>query len=209
MSKKRTKQTDATKASAADQPAAQDATDEDAAPRAEAVDALAAAMANEADEAPKQEADPLEALLAELQEAKNRELRMHAELDNYRKRVARQMVEEQRYANLPLMRDLLPVLDNMDRAIEAAEKTHDTAQLLEGIKMVARQLEEVFERYQCVRIEALNQPFDPHLHEAISQQRCDDHPGGTVVLETQTGFQLHDRVVRPSQVIVSTTEPNE
>jgi len=153
-----------------------------------------------------EEIDPIEQLRTELEEAKDRALRSRAELENYRRRAAREMQDHRRYANLPLMRDLLPVLDNMDRAIEAAEKNHDAAGLLEGFKMVARQLEDVLGRHHCVKIEALDKPFDPHLHEAISQQPTDEHPPETVVLVAQTGFQLHDRVVRPSQVIVSAAD---
>ncbi len=147
-----------------------------------------------------------ETLRGDVQQAEDRALRSQAELENFRKRVARERNEDLRYANLPLMRDLLPVLDNMNRAIEAAEKTHDTADLLQGVKIVAQQFQRVLEQYGCVQIEALGKPFDPNLHESISQQPSDEHPAGTVVLVTQTGFQLHDRVVRPSQVIVSATK---
>ena len=145
----------------------------------------------------------LEELRARLEEAQDRVLRSQAELDNYRKRVARQMDDERRYADLSLMRDMLPVLDNMQRAIEAAEQAHDTADLLEGVKMVVQQFQAVLQRYHCVEIGALGEPFNPHLHEAICQQPSDEHPDGTVLMVTQTGYQLHDRVVRPSQVIVS------
>lgn len=155
---------------------------------------------------PVAEVDPLEQLRAELKEAKHRELRGLAELENYRKRITREMQEERRYANLPLMRDILPVLDNMARAIEAVDQGGDTDSLLDGVKMVARLLEDVLGKYHCVKIEALNEPFDPHLHEAISQQACDEHPANTVVSVVQTGFQLNNRVVRPSQVIVSTAK---
>ncbi len=150
------------------------------------------------------ETDVQEQLRAELDAANDRALRSRAELENYRKRAARELTDARRYADLPLMRDLLPVLDNIDRAIEAAEKTHNTADMLEGVKIVAEQFEEVLKRRHCVQIEAINEPFDPHLHEAISQQPSDEHPPGIVVLVTQTGFLLYDRVVRPSQVIVST-----
>ena len=152
----------------------------------------------------KQSGDENDQLREELAELKDRVLRVQAELENFRKRAARELQDAHRYANLPLMRDLLPVLDNVDRAIESAEQNHDTASLLEGVKMVARQSKDVLERYHCVRIADLHEPFDPNLHEAISQQPTDEHPAGTVVLVTQAGFQLHDRVVRPSQVIVST-----
>ena len=156
------------------------------------------------DEEAEQQVDELAQLRAELADAKDRVLRSQAELENYRKRVARQSADERRYANLPMMRDLLPVLDNMQRAIDSAEQTDDAAGLLEGVKMVAQQFEGALSRHHCVQIEALNEPFDPHRHEAVSQQPSGEHPANTVLLVTQTGFQLHDRVVRPSQVIVST-----
>ena len=145
----------------------------------------------------------LEQLRADLEAAKDRVLRSQAELENYRKRAAREIEENRRYAELPLIRDLLPVLDNTERAIDAAEKSQDVAVLLDGIKLVARQFEEVLERHHCKRIGALHLPFDPHLHHAISQQPAKEFPPNTVVMVAQPGFQLHDRVVRPSQVIVS------
>lgn len=149
----------------------------------------------------------VERLRLDLEEVTDRALRAQAELENYRRRIDRQRQEEHRYANMRLLRDLLPVLDNMRRAIRAAEKTEDVAGLLEGFQMVAKQLEDVLQRHHCTEIKALGAPFDPNLHEAISQQLSDDYPAGTVMLVTQPGFQLHDRVVRPSQVIVAGTPP--
>ena len=151
----------------------------------------------------------LEQLRTDLEEAKDRVLRSQAELENYRKRAAREVEDHRRYANLPLIRDLLPVLDNIERAVGAADKTHDASALLEGIKLVLQQLETVLQRNHCVRIEALHEPFNPHLHQAITQQRSDEYPANTVIMVTQTGYQLFDRVVRPSQVIVSTTDSSE
>jgi molecular chaperone GrpE len=145
----------------------------------------------------------LDQLRTDLEAAKDRVLRSQAELENYRKRAAREIEDNRRYAELPLMRDLLPVVDNIERAIDAADKSKDVAVLLEGMKLVARQFEEVFAQHHCKRIGALHLPFDPHLHHAISQQPTGEFPPNTVVLVTQPGFQLHDRVVRPSQVIVS------
>jgi molecular chaperone GrpE len=107
--------------------------------------------------------DNVEQLRSELEQAKDRVLRCQAELDNYRKRASREIEENSRYANLPLMRDLLPVLDNIQRAIEAAEKSTDGTGLLEGVKMVAQQLEGILERHHCVKIKALNEPFDPNF----------------------------------------------
>ncbi len=142
-------------------------------------------------------------LHAELEEAKDRALRTSAELENYRRRVNRQMVEERRYANLDLLRDLLPIWDNMGRAVEAAEKAGEADALLEGFKMVYTQLTNVFEQYHCEKLDPAGKPFDPNLHEAISQMPSADHPNGTVLHVVQVGFKLHDRVVRPCQVVVS------
>lgn len=148
-------------------------------------------------------------LQGELEETRQRMLRAQADLENYRKRALRELEEERRYANLPLLRDLLPVWDNVHRAVQAAEKAPDTAGLVAGFKMVAQQLAGVFSRHHCTRIEALGQAFDPHQHAAICQQPSAEHPANTVVSVAQDGFQLHDRVIRPAQVIVSTAPPAE
>ena len=149
----------------------------------------------------------LDGLQAELEEAQNRALRSSAELENYRRRANRQMEEERRYANLDLLRELLPIWDNMGRAVDAAKKAGEADALLEGFKMVCAQLENVFERVHCVKIDAEGEAFDPNLHEAISQMPSADHPSGTVLYVTQIGFRLHDRVVRPCQVVVSAAPP--
>jgi molecular chaperone GrpE len=151
----------------------------------------------------------VEQLRAELDRCKDQSLRCQAELDNYRKRAAREMDDHRKYANIGLIRDLLPVLDNVQRAIEAAEKSTDGSGLLDGVKLVAQQLQGVLESHHCVKIEALGAPFDPHLHHAILQQPSPEHPANTVIMVTQDGYQLNDRVVRPSQVIVSTNAADE
>jgi molecular chaperone GrpE len=142
-------------------------------------------------------------LAAELSAANDRVLRLQAEMQNVRSRTAREVAEERRYAALPVLRDLLPVLDNIDRAIEAAEKRGDVADLLEGFRLVRQQLANVQNAHHCQPIEALGKLFDPHFHQAILQQPNADVPAGHVVMVTQTGYVLHDRVVRPAQVIVS------
>jgi len=142
-------------------------------------------------------------LRTELDEARDRILRGLADLDNYRKRANRQIEEERRYAALPIVREILPVLDNIRRAIEAAEKNADAVSLLEGFRLVGRMLEAVLERNHCTPIESLHKPFDPHVHEAVLQQPSKDLPPNTVLQEVRGGYMLHDRVVRPSQVIVS------
>ncbi|MCC7084155.1 MAG: nucleotide exchange factor GrpE [Pirellulales bacterium] len=139
----------------------------------------------------------------ELAEARDKMLRAQAELDNYRKRARRELEDERRYAEIDLMRDLLPVLDNIARAIDAAEKKADAASLLEGFKMVRQQLTSMLDKHHCKVIEAEGKPFDPAHHEAVMQQPAADKPDNTVMNVVQTGYQLHDRVVRAAQVIVS------
>ncbi len=160
---------------------------------------------SEKTEAASQTADEseLETLRTQLAEANERAMRWQAELENYRKRVARQTQEERKYAGMDLFRDLLPIVDNLKRAVDSAEQNHDIEALLSGLKMVLKQIEDTFNKHHCVRIEAEGNPFDPNLHEAISRQPSNEHPPNTVVYVTQEGYTLHDRVVRPSQVIVS------
>lgn len=166
-------------------------------------DAFGAAAALEASEV------EMAKLCADLDDASDRVLRAQAELDNYRKRVRREMEDERRYATLPLLRDLLPVLDNIQRAIAAAEKSPNGGSLLDGVEMIAQSLLSALARHDCKPIEALHQPFDPAFHQAISQQPSGEYPPNTVVLVAQDGYTLHDRVVRPAQVIVSTTPTAE
>ena len=142
-------------------------------------------------------------LRAQLDEARDRALRLQAEWENYRKRARRELDEERRYADLRLLSDMLPVLDNMRRAIEAASKSASDGGLLEGFKLVKQQLDNVLQQHNCTRIDALHKPFDPHLHDAILQQPSTDFPPNTVLTLVQDGYTLHDRVVRPAQVIVA------
>jgi molecular chaperone GrpE len=156
-----------------------------------------------------QVADPVaefESLRSRLAEAQDRLLRTQAELENYRKRARREMEEERRYAEINLLRDLLPIVDNVSRAIEAAEKKADAAKLLEGLKMMLQQFETVFPQHHAKLITAgavVGEPFDPNRHEAIMQQPSEEHPEHTVLGVTRPGLELHDRIVRPAQVIVS------
>ena len=141
-------------------------------------------------------------------------LRSQAELDNFRKRANRERDEERRYASLPLVRDLIPVLDNLYRAVDACkqsapEEGSPAASLLLGVEMVLKQTEGILGRYGAQPIAALGQPFDPQFHEALQQMPSADHTPMTVINEFERGYMLHDRVVRPSKVIVSVAPPQE
>ncbi|MDR0522204.1 MAG: nucleotide exchange factor GrpE [Planctomycetaceae bacterium] len=144
-----------------------------------------------------------EQLRLEIEEAKNRTLRAMADLENYRSRTNRQMLEERKYANIDLMRELLPVWDNIGRALEAVAASHNLESLVEGVQMVHQQLLDVFKKFHCEKIEAKFQPFDPNFHASVAQMPSQEHPANTVIEEVQAGFRLHDRVVRPSQVVLS------
>jgi len=152
-----------------------------------------------------QKVDQKEAdLEQQVREANDRALRSHAELENFRKRSQRELADERRYAIIPFARDLLAVVDNLERAIEAAQKSPDGSGLLDGVKLVADQLESVLKAHQCVRIETVGTTFDPNFHQALAQEPSNEHPAGTITRATQAGYKLHDRVIRPAQVFVST-----
>lgn len=147
--------------------------------------------------------DELARLREELAEARDQALRATADLKNYQNRTRREREEERRFAELALICDLLPVLDNVQRAIAAAQNRADAGSLLEGFRLVAQQLQAVLARHHCLPIEALGQPLDPHRHAAMMQQPTKDYPPGTVMEVVQQGYTLHDRVIRPAQVIVA------
>jgi molecular chaperone GrpE len=127
-------------------------------------------------------------------------LRTRADFENYQKRAHRDLQEERRYALKPLVLDLLPAIDNFERALGAVK---EDSVLSQGVSMVKTQLLEALKRHGITRIEAVGQPFDPHQHEAVMQQPAADQPANTVLQVLEPGYLYHDRVLRPSKVIVS------
>ena len=160
----------------------------------ESVEGVEPSTASEA-----REAGP-ETQVAELQE---RLLRVQAELENFRKRSRREYEDAQRYREIDVLRDLLPVLDNVLRAIQASEKSGDVETLLSGFRMTAQQIEKLLGSHGCQTIETDGAAFDPAIHDAILQQDVAGVAGGTIVGTASRGYKLHDRVVRPAQVIVA------
>jgi molecular chaperone GrpE len=150
-------------------------------------------------------AEQLEASKKENEENYDRFLRVSAEFENYKKRQSREMVEFRKYANQSLIRDILPVIDNLERAISSTEVgTEEGNGILEGIALTFKDLLKILEKYDVQPIDAVGAPFDPNFHQAVSQEASDDYPENTVLHELQKGYLLHDRLVRPSMVIVST-----
>lgn len=142
----------------------------------------------------------------QLAAAEDRALRLQAELQNVLNRTRREVGDERKYGCLGLARDLLPAIDTVDRALEAAEKAtdEDPGGVVAGFRMVRDQLVAVLAQHGCEPIATDGGvEFDPAFHEAILQQPSDEAPAGVILMATQTGYKLHDRVVRPAQVIVS------
>jgi len=128
-------------------------------------------------------------------------LRLAADFDNYRKRVAREQVELTRRANERLLNELLPVLDDLERALEAATE-HEEAKLEEGVRLVHRSLLGLVERHGLSEIETVG-AFDPHVHEALLAQPGEGADEGSVLQVLQKGYKLGDKVLRPARVIVA------
>ncbi len=160
------------------------------------------------DQADGSSGDAVQRFRSELDEANRRVLMAQAEIENSRKRMRRDYEDQLKYANMPLLRDTLAVLDNLRRAIDAAKNSDSAAAVADGVAIVAKQLEDVVAKHQCRPIPAEGELFDPNFHEAISQMPSPTVPAGVIAHVAVVGYQLHDRVVRPSQVIVSTGTGN-
>ena len=143
-------------------------------------------------------------MAAKLKAAQTEVLKSHAEAENFRKRLQRDAEQTLRYANMPLVRDMLDVVDNLKRATESATGEAAGTALHNGVQLVTQQLLGILAKYACKPIESVGQPFDPNFHEAITQMPSAEVPAGSVVQEVAVGYTLHDRVVRPAAVIVST-----
>jgi molecular chaperone GrpE len=163
-------------------------------------------QATETENGPEQTATAVSEDMAQIQKERDEYFdllqRTRAEFANYQKRSKAQAEQNQSYAVAGLALDLLAVLDNFERAREAA-KSSDTSAIVEGLDMVHRQLLSALGKHGIEPIEALGHPFDPNQHEALVRQPSADHPEGTVVLELGRGYRLKDRILRPSKVAVS------
>lgn len=148
----------------------------------------------------------LQQALAERDEYKDKWARAMADLDNFRRRIQREMEEDRKYLALPLLKALLPGLDGLDRTLAAAETSKNADDLITGVKMVQKQFESSLGQFGVQAIAAVGLEFDPNIHEAITQMPSADHPPMTVLQDVEKGYLLHDRVVRPSKVIVASAK---
>lgn len=130
-------------------------------------------------------------------------LRALADLENYRRRARKDKEDALKYANVPLLENLLSVLDNFERALAATNQNQDVKLLQQGIEMVYRQLTESLSKFGLTTIEAVGKPFNPHEHNAVMQVASSEHDSGIVLEELQVGYRFKDRVIRPTMVKVS------
>lgn len=149
------------------------------------------------------EPSPLEAAQAEAAKFKDQALRALADLDNLRKRNARELEAARKTAKDDLIRELLPVFDNVIRGIQSAEHATDVKSLAEGLTMILRQFEGTLEKNGIHKVPSVGTVFDPQVHEAIQQIETDDHAPGTIVDEVQGGYVHGDRLVRAAMVVVA------
>ncbi|WP_438017560.1 nucleotide exchange factor GrpE [Sorangium sp. So ce315] len=158
-----------------------------------------------------QRAPTLEDKLAEAQAeaARTREqlLRTAADFDNFRKRSRREVDEAQRRGRESILKDLLPVFDNLERAATHAESAPDVKSVADGVRIVAKQFVDTLDRMGIKRIPAVGKPFDPSVHEAIQQIESTEHPAGVVIAEVQPGYILGDYLIRAAMVVVSKGSP--
>ena len=131
-------------------------------------------------------------------------LRVSADFENFKKRSFRETDDFRKYANELLLLELLTVVDNLERAIQSTSgENNEAGCVIEGVEMTLKALLKIFERFSVKLIEAVGKPFDPNFHQAMMQEASDLYPENTIISEFQKGYMLHDRLLRPSMVVVS------
>lgn len=142
-------------------------------------------------------------LAKQAEEHQQRYLRAQADFDNFRRRTAKEKEELAQYASMKLIDQLVPIVDNFERALAAAATNNDYDSLAKGVDMIFRQLSQTLEAEGLKAIAAVGEPFNPEFHQAIMQVETDEYEEGIVVEEVQKGYMLKDKVLRPAMVKVS------
>lgn len=138
---------------------------------------------------------------AEIASLKDQLLRVRADFENSRKRLIREKEESLKYANQAILSDFLPLLDHLELGLQAAASAKDVASVISGLKLIQSQFERFLTDHGVTLIDAVGQPFDPHLHEALGQEPALGKPEGTVLHQRRRGFKLGDRLLRPASVV--------
>jgi molecular chaperone GrpE len=152
--------------------------------------------------------DPLVEARAEAQRLKEQWMRVAADYDNFRKRTRRDIEDAKKGGREELLKDLLPVFDNLERAIQSAARATEVRAVADGLSMVVKQFVDVLSRTGISKVKTTGTAFDPAVHEAIQQVETDEHPVGTVVAEVQPGYVSGDRLVRAAMVVVAKPKGN-
>lgn len=153
-------------------------------------------------------ADPLAHAQAEAARLKDAWMRTAADFDNFRKRTRRELEEARRSGRDDLLRVLLPVFDNLGRAIQSAQRSTDLKAMAEGLSMVQRQFVEALGREGITKVPTVGKAFDPGIHEAVQQVETEEHPVGTVIAEIQPGYMQGERLMRAALVVVARAKPD-
>lgn len=149
------------------------------------------------------EVDPLTQARQEYQEARDQLLRLAAEFDNYKKRMERDRLRDLKYAEENFIKELLPSVDNLERAIEQGRKAGNNSELLQGVELTIKGLVASLEKFQVTPLEAIGQPFDPNVHEALAMDHSDEVAENHVLVEFEKGYRYKDKLLRPAKVVVS------
>jgi len=167
-------------------------------------DDLTNAQAGEAQDLTAEEIEQLREEARKAQEHWNQLLRTAADFENFKKRAARERTEASKYATESLLQKLIPVLDNFEAALTAADAASGDANALQtGVNMIYQQLKNALKEAGLQEVDATNQKFDPTMHEALSQAESSEVPEGHVLQQLRKGYKLHDRLVRPASVVVA------
>jgi molecular chaperone GrpE len=140
----------------------------------------------------------------------DRYLRVSADFENYKKRTVREMDDFRKFANQSLVKELLPIVDNLELAIKSAKENKNVDNcLLDGVDLTLKEILKIFEKYNVKAIEALGKTFDPRYHEAVMREETDKHPENVITNEMQKGYLIHDRLLRPSMVVVAAPKKSD
>ena len=159
---------------------------------------------NQVDDLQEELSEKLKSKELEAQEHYDRLLRVSAEFENFKKRASREMEDFRKFSNQSLIKEMLSVVDNLELAINSTDGHKDIDKgLVDGLEMTHKEILKVFEKFNVNPISAKGQTFDPTFHEAVMQEESDDYPDNTVSNELQKGYLIHDRLLRPSMVVVA------
>lgn len=184
-------------------------TTQNSAPNGEAAnDTAAPAEASPAPPAEPTTEERYASALGEVAKLRDQLLRTAADFDNFRKRTRRDVDDAQRRGKESTVKDLLPVFDNFERAITHAESTGEAKSVAEGLRIVLKQFLDTLEKMGIQRINAVGQPFDPSIHEAIQHMESAEHPAGVVLYDVQSGYRIGEHLLRAAMVVVSKGSPS-